>query len=135
MRSQLTRAATVAVAAVGACALALPMTGTALAGPAPQRATGRAVLSGTSPEWARTARVAGAPRAGQRITFHVALRLRHQAAAERLARGVSRPASPRYGHYLTARQFNRAYGPTRPQAAKVGAFLTAHGIRATGIAA
>src|SRR5690242_4078755 len=144
MRSQLTRAATVAVAAVGACALALPMTGTALAGrvagsvlasTGPQRAAGRAVLPGTSPQWARTARVAGAPRAGQRITFHVALRLRHQAAAERLAREVSRPASPRYGHYLTARQFNRAYGPTRPQAAKVGAFLTAHGIRVTGVAA
>jgi subtilase family serine protease len=144
MRSQLTRAATVAVAAVGACALALPMTGTALAGrvagsvlasTGPQRAAGRAVLPGTSPQWARTARVAGAPRAGQRITFHVALRLRHQAAAERLAREVSRPASPRYGHYLTARQFNRAYGPTRPQAARVGAFLTAHGIRVTGIAA
>ena len=135
MRSKFTRAGTVAVAAVGACVLALPMAGTALAGPAPQHGTGRAVLPGTSPQWTRTARVAGAPRAGQRITFHVALRLRHQAAAERLAREVSRPASARYGHYLTARQFNRAYGPTRPQAAKVSAFLTAQGIRVTGVAA
>jgi subtilase family serine protease len=139
MRSRFTRTGTVAVAAAGACALALPMTGTALAGrvagPAPHHAAGRAVLAGSAPQWTRTARVVGAPEAGQHIAFNVALRLRHQAAAERLAQQVSRPASPRYAHYLTARQFNRAYGPTRRQAAAVRAFLEARGIRVTGTAA
>ena len=133
MRTHVTR---IAAAAAGACALALPfLGGSALASPAgPTPHPGLVVVRGSAPNWTRTARVVGTPSASARVSFDVALPLRHQAAAMRLLREVTTKSSSRYGKYLTPRQFNTRFGPTRSQVAKVEAFLRSRGIKVSGVA-
>jgi len=108
--------------------------GPVLAGPVPQHATGLVALAGTPrsgpapPGWpARRGPGSASPSTSRS-------RLRQQAAAERLAREVSRPASPR-----TATTCPRASstGPTAHQDAgrQVGAFLKSEASGLTGIAA
>jgi subtilase family serine protease len=133
MRLHLTRTA---VTVLGASALVLPfLAGTALAAPGAATAmTGNVTVPGSAPAWAHSARVTGSPASSARISFNVALPLRHQARAASLAAAVSTPASPSYGKYLTARQFNASFGPTTPQIGRVESFLKGQGITVSGVA-
>ena len=126
-----------AAAALAASALALPFSGgsaMASAGPAKAPACRSATVPGSAPAWVRQARVVGAPAASAAFTFDVALTLRNEAAAEKLVRAVTSPASPRYRRYLTAAQFNARFGPTSGQIAKVEAYLRSQGVKVTGVA-
>jgi subtilase family serine protease len=130
MRSHFTRA----VATLGTAALALPFLGSvALASPG-SAAAGPAVVPGSAPAWASSTRPAGAPAPSERISFQVALQLRHAASAEKLARAVSTPSAARYGKYLTPGQFNARYAPTAAQIAKVESYLRSEHITVTGAA-
>jgi subtilase family serine protease len=126
----------IVVAAAGACALVVPFVGgSALASAASSTSQpSLAIVRGSAPNWTRTARVVGAPRASARISFDVALPLRHEATAMKLLREVTTKSSPRYGKYLTSRQFNVRFGPTKAQIAKVETFLRGQGIRISGVA-
>jgi subtilase family serine protease len=131
MRSHSTRAA---VATLGAAALALPfLGGVALASPGPA-AAGPAVVPGSAPAWAHSAHPASTPSLSQRISFQVAVALRHPASAALLARAVSSPSSAQYGKYLTPRQFNARYAPTAAQIAKVESYLRSEHITVIGAA-
>jgi len=68
------------------------------------------------------------------ISFNVTLRLRNEGQARSLAQAVSNPRSTSYGHYLTARQFNRRFAPTGAQVAQVSSFLGGQGLQVTGVA-
>jgi subtilase family serine protease len=92
-------------------------------------------LAGSSPTWATSARVSGSVAASTRIAFHVALPLRNQARAAKLAAAVSNPRSASYGKYLSARQFNAAFAPTRAQIARVESYLRGQHIAVTGVVA
>jgi len=128
MRPHFVRAA---VAALSASALALPfLGGTAQAMPA----SGIAAVPGSAPAWTHAARIIGAPAPAARFPFEVALRLRNEAGAEKLARAVGSPASPSYGKYLTPRQFNARFAPTAAQIARVESFLRGQRIKVTGVA-
>jgi subtilase family serine protease len=94
----------------------------------------RVRIAGSSPTWVAHAHAVGRTPASQRISFNVALALRHKSAARRLAGAVSNPKSKSYGHYLTARQFNKQFAPTASQVAKVKRFLRGQGLRVTGTA-
>jgi subtilase family serine protease len=134
MRTRVTR---IVMAAAGACALASPfLAGSAMASAAGSAShPGLAIVRGSAPTWARTARVVGAPAATARISFEVALPLRNEARAMQLVRAVSTKTSSQYGRYLTPRQFDARFGPTKVQVAKVESFLRSRGIRVSGVAA
>jgi subtilase family serine protease len=129
MRSHFPRAA---AATLGAAALALPfLGGAALASPG-AAAAGPAVVPGSAPVWARSARPAGAPPLSQRISFQVALALRDAAGATRLAQAVSTPSSAQYGKYLTPAQFNARFAPAPAQIAQIESYLKSEHITVTG---
>jgi subtilase family serine protease len=75
----------------------------------PARTSARVTLADSTPGYARASlRVAGVP--GDRpLRFGVVLGLRDPAGAERLAAGVSDPASPSYHHFVTAQTFRRRF--------------------------
>ena len=71
--------------------------------------------------------------AHEQIELQVSLRLRDAGAAAALARAVSDPASASYGHYLTARQWEKRFSPTAAAVARVRAFLKANGVHVTTV--
>jgi subtilase family serine protease len=132
MRTHITR---MVATAAGACALVLPfLGGSALAAAGSTPHSSLAMVRGSAPTWTRTARVVGAPAASARISFSVALPLRHEAEAMSLVRALTTRSSSLYGKYLTAREFNARFGPTTAQVARVEAFLRGQGIKVTGVA-
>ncbi|HWE89854.1 MAG TPA: S53 family peptidase [Pseudonocardiaceae bacterium] len=92
-----------------------------------------AIPHSTNPELARSARV-GAVAANQPMSVAVALNVRDQAGLDRFVAQVSDPKSPLYRHFLTAAQFKARYSPTDAQVARVSDFLTAQGLRVSGVA-
>ena len=95
----------------------------------------RSAIPGSSPSWTDAAQAIGAPAADQSISFRVTLRLRNEAAAERLAASVSDPHGSSYGKYLSPAQFGAQFAPTAQQVRSVQTFLTGQGISVSGVAA
>jgi subtilase family serine protease len=118
--------------ALGAAALIVPMVVSSASASSPDP---RWTIAGSRPAWASTAPLAGSPAESTKIAFNVVLPLRDAAGAAALATEVSDPASPRYGQYVTAAQFNATYGPTAGQVATVKSFLSGTGLDVTGVAA
>ncbi|MBO0869872.1 MAG: S8/S53 family peptidase [Micromonosporaceae bacterium] len=116
---------------LGAILIALPLFGSGVS----QAATQRVAVPGATADWSRHATDIGAPSAGTRITVSVALRLRDQAGAERVAADVSDPASPSYRRFLTPAQFTARFAPTADQVAAVRQFLTGQGLTVDTVAA
>ncbi len=110
---------------------ALAMAGLVAASPA--MASPRAVVHGSKPAWARSAREHARVGAHQRIDFAIYLRMRHARAARALALAVSTPGSSRYGHYLGNRAYAHRFGPTRATARAVVRWLRSRGLRVTGV--
>jgi len=79
--------------------------------------------------------VHGAPKSTAKISFSVALPLRNEAEAERVADSVSNPASSSYGRYLTPSEFNTRFGPTNAAVAKVKSYLRGQSFTVDGVAA
>jgi kumamolisin len=78
---------------------------------------------------ARTANLSGT----EQLSFAVALKLRNSADLDSFLTNLSDPASPQYHHFLTPAQFEAKYSPTAGDVAKVSAFLSANGLRVTGV--
>ncbi len=68
------------------------------------------------------------------VHFQVQLRLRDQAAAERVATAVSTPGSASYGHYLSPAAFNARFAPRPSQVSALTRFLSSYGIKVTSTA-
>ncbi|WP_435847163.1 S53 family peptidase [Streptomyces hygroscopicus] len=107
----------------------------ALGGPGAQADSappGRDTLSGTKPTWARAGSDRGATDDGDKVTARVYLAGRDAKGLAAYAKAVSDPASPDYGGYLSARQTQARFGPTRQQKDAVTAWLEDSGLRVTG---
>jgi len=117
--SKRTAASMLGVAAVMGAATAGP----ALAAPA----SGRHVLPGSVPSWARpTARVGGS-NTRTMVDFRVYLTNRGGDAAGRLATAVSTPGSSQYGKFLTAGQYRAKFAPAQSEVDRTSAWLRAQG--------
>jgi kumamolisin len=81
----------------------------------PATVTGHAVRTGLVPSQ-------------QSIPLTLNLAVRDQAGLDAFLRQVTDPASPRYKHYLTVRQFAQRFGATGATVAKVTAYLTSQGL-------
>ena len=95
--------------------------------------SGRAKLSGSTPAWATPASLKAAAGPGKRLTFHVFLCWRDGASAEAVARAVSDPTSPLYGHYLTPEQFRHRFAPLQRDVTAVAAWLKSQGFTVTDV--
>jgi subtilase family serine protease len=70
----------------------------------------------------------GAVAAAQQVSVEVTLNLRNQAQLDALLAGQADPASPYYHQYLSAAQFDAAFGPTADQVTQVENSLRAVGL-------
>ncbi|HEX4224551.1 MAG TPA: protease pro-enzyme activation domain-containing protein [Pseudonocardiaceae bacterium] len=71
--------------------------------------------------------------ANQQVTVGVSLTLRDAAGLAAFDTAVSTPGNAEYGHYLTAAQFAAKYSPTQAQVNQVQQYLTAAGLKVTGV--
>jgi len=94
------------------------------AGAAP---SSRATLAGSVPSWATSAHFKSSATPTQYVGFRVYLSWRNEAGAVALARSVSDPSSPSYGHYVTPTQFRRQFAPTQSDVGAVRTWLTGRG--------
>jgi len=117
--------------ALGAVALSgFTAIGAGTAGAAPARD----VIAGSHPAWATAAHEnSGQPvpvPAGD-ITVNVYLNSSDPAGLANFAAAVSDPTSPMYGQYLSAREANEQFGPTRAEAQDLVDTFTADGLLIT----
>lgn len=104
-------------------AMAAVAPGTALAAPAPARAT----LHGSIPAWANAKNFSGPADPQGSVGFRVYLGWKDAVAAEALANAVSDPNSSSYGHYLTAAQFRQQFAPSQSDVLAVQNWLRSQG--------
>ncbi|MFD8224008.1 protease pro-enzyme activation domain-containing protein [Streptomyces massasporeus] len=90
-------------------------------------------LAGTRPAWATAEADRGATSDGARVSARVYLAGKDAAGLAAYAKAVSDPDSASYGKYLTARQAQARFGATRAQVAAVKSWLTAAGLKVTGV--
>ncbi len=105
-------AAVIACAAASALAVAVPALGAA-----------PATVGGNVAGWVQSAPKLGAAPDDRPVTIAVHLKLTHAAQLKTLVADVSSPASPHYGHYLTAQQFAQRFAPAAADVTAVRALL------------
>jgi subtilase family serine protease len=127
VRAGLSMAATLPILA-GALALGIPA---AHAADHPLRD----LLAGTKPAWATARADQGAASDGAGVSARVYLRGRDAAGLAAYAKAVSDPKSASYSRYLTAKQARARFGATEAQVAAVTSWLTAAGLKVTGVTA
>lgn len=114
------------LAVLGVAAAAVLTTAPAIAQPDP--AATRVAVAGSQPAWATSDQATGEVdnQASRRI--QVALPLRHEDEAARLAQQVSTPGSAQRGRFLTAEQFRDRFAPADETVSAVRDWLTAAGV-------
>jgi subtilase family serine protease len=110
--------------------LPLLLSGACVAG-ASQAAPGRAVLSGSAPDWATAADYVGTANSSTDVGFRVYLGWTDPAGAAAMANAVSDPTSPSYGHYLSPAQFRKQFAPAAANVAQVQNWLRSQGFSLT----
>jgi subtilase family serine protease len=110
--------------------LPLLLSGACVAG-ASQAAPGRAVLSGSAPDWATAADYVGTADSSTDVGFRVYLGWTDPAGAAAMANAVSDPMSPSYGHYLSPAQFRKQFAPAAANVAQVQNWLRSQGFSLT----
>lgn len=93
-------------------------------GPSPND---RAKLAGSVPPWASSSRFKGAASGSDPVGFRVYLGWRDEAGAVALAKTVSDPNSPSYGHYLSPGQFRQQFAPSQKDVNAVQSWLRSQG--------
>ncbi|MFF5962631.1 protease pro-enzyme activation domain-containing protein [Streptomyces collinus] len=93
----------------------------------------RDLLSGTRPTWATARADRGATADGAQVSARVYLAGKDAAGLAAYAKAVSDPDSASYGKYLTAQQAQARFGATEAQVAAVKSWLTASGLKVTGV--
>jgi subtilase family serine protease len=92
-------------------------------------------LAGTaSPAAARTRDVAPVP-GDAAVSSELVLNPRDPAGAQALALAASTPGTPAYRRYLTSRQWEAQFSPTRAQVDEVRSWLRSQGLRARSVSA
>ncbi|MFK0249574.1 protease pro-enzyme activation domain-containing protein [Amycolatopsis azurea] len=95
----------------------------------------RVAVAGSTPAWATPAAKVGGTDGGAQRHIQVALALRDQPGAERLAKAISTPGSASYRKTLSANQFADRYAATERTVDEVRGWLERQGVRITGVAA
>ncbi|WP_329060448.1 S53 family peptidase [Amycolatopsis sp. NBC_01480] len=124
-----TATALMSALAFAAGAAAVPA-GVQAAGPADGD---RTVVAGNTPAWATPAAKVGGTDAAAVRHIQIALALRDEAGAARLAAAVSAPGNAGKGKFLTSQQFTDRFGPTDDAVAQVRDWLTREGVTVTGV--
>jgi subtilase family serine protease len=114
-----------------AALLALPliMAGVAAPSAVAHGRSDRVVFPATLPAWAAPAADRGAVAEAAPVTVRVYLAGRNRGGIETLARTVSDPRSPSYGHYLTPHRIEERFGATPEQVQAVRGWLISAGFR------
>ena len=89
-------------------------------------------LAGSVPSWATPSRIVGAVDPNQQLPIKLALPLRNESQAANLVQQLSDPSSPMYGKYLSAKDFNDKFAPTKQQVDKVSNWLKSKGLQVQG---
>jgi subtilase family serine protease len=118
----------VAVATMVALAIGAFAFGAATAAASPS-ANGRTALVGSVPSWAKASSFKGAAAGSDNVGFRVYLGWRNEGAVQALAKAVSSPSSPSYGHYLTPQQFRREFAPSQGDVNAVESWLRSQGFQ------
>jgi subtilase family serine protease len=108
------------------CLAALLMTA------APAEANELQVLSGHVPQAVASSRVLYELPAATRLNLAIGLPLRNQSELDSLLVQLSDPASPNFGHYLSAEQFAAEFGPTEQDYQALIQFAQQNGLVVTG---
>lgn len=95
----------------------------------------RTRVPGARPSWARPSNLVRQVRPDSRVDFLVFLGWRDPAAVTAVARAVSDPSSPAYGHYLSASAFRARFSPTSSDVAAVRSWLSGSGLRVGAVPA
>lgn len=94
---------------------------------------GRDALAGTKPAWATAKADKGDASNGAQVSLRVYLAYKDAAGLATYAKAVSDPSSPSYGKYLSAKKAQSRFGATKAQVAAVKSWLTANGLKVTGV--
>jgi subtilase family serine protease len=106
---------------------------TALAAPGTPATGDRAPIAGSTPSWA-TPNTEVAHINGNTVRhIQVALALRDQTGAERLAVQLATPDSPEHGKFLSSQQFLDRFAPTQDTVDQVSQWLAKQGLHVTGV--
>ena len=97
----------------------------------PAIAAERQVLTGHIPKGVAASRVINELPAATRLNLAIGLPLRNQAQLDSFVAQVADPASPNFGHYLTAPQFAAEFGPTEQDYQALIAFAQENGLTVT----
>jgi subtilase family serine protease len=89
--------------------------------------SGRSVLVGSAPKWARASQQVGHADPATVVGFRVYLGWQGGEAAANLARAVSDQKSATYRQFVTAAEFRRQFAPTQAQVGAVQSWLRASG--------
>ncbi|MET9914519.1 S53 family peptidase [Streptomyces sp. NPDC006476] len=90
-------------------------------------------LAGTKPAWATAKADKGDASNAAQVKLRVYLAGRNATGLAAYAKAVSDPSSPQYGKYLSAKKAQTAFGATKAQVAAVKSWLTANGLKVTGV--
>ena len=99
---------------------------------APAQAIELQVLSGHVPQAVASSRVLYELPAATRLNLAIGLPLRNQSELDSLLVQLSDPASPNFGHYLSAEQFAAEFGPTEQDYQALIQFAQQNGLVVTG---
>jgi len=94
--------------------------------------TGRPTVQ-ARPAWLGKARAKGALPSRQTLSFSLLLAMRDQAGANAEVRALSDPSSARYGKWLSLKQFNAAYGPSKSDIAAVTSWAKSQGLHVSSV--
>ncbi|HEX4721413.1 MAG TPA: S53 family peptidase [Pseudonocardiaceae bacterium] len=127
-RRAILRGVTCVVAVSG---LVLGMTAGAAGAAQPQA---RAMLADTAPAWMAHAKNTGKADNAGTVNLRVYLAPKGGLAAEQAAvTAVATPGNPSYRHFITPAQYNATYAPTKAEVSSVSSWLTAQGLKVTGV--
>ncbi|MEU3343101.1 S53 family peptidase [Streptomyces sp. NPDC006668] len=94
----------------------------------------RDTLAGSKPAWATAKADKGDASNADRVALRVYLAGRDANGLAAYAKAVSDPSSASYGKYLSADKAQSRFGATKAQVAAVKSWLTAAGLKVTGVA-
>jgi subtilase family serine protease len=93
----------------------------------------RASLADSVPVWAKSSNEVSRAPGSRHVDARVYLKARNGAELNDLVDAVSDPSSPQYGKFISPDQYRSRFGPTDADVNAVKTWLTAAGLRVTGV--
>jgi subtilase family serine protease len=93
----------------------------------------RASLADSAPVWTKSSNEVSRAPGSRHVDARVYLKARNGAELNDLVDAVSDPSSPQYGKFISPDQYRSRFGPTDADVNAVKTWLTAAGLRVTGV--